>query len=126
MEIMDIVLDTMRWELQTSNGETAHTNVPAVSNSDGESAHALINYGGGEDALMLNVKRRRRKGVHTLISRKTKCDRKLKHVHRSKRQRDAKKSKSQKKKKRGMNWKKNENCRVTVVRPIDVVARDNR
>jgi hypothetical protein len=26
MEIMNIVLDTMRWELQASNDETAHTN----------------------------------------------------------------------------------------------------
>jgi hypothetical protein len=60
----------MRWELQTINDETAHTNratirtYPPFLNSDGEGAHTLINYGGGEDALMSNVTMTMKRRAH--------------------------------------------------------------
>jgi hypothetical protein len=50
-------------------------------NSDGEGAHTLIDYGGGgDDALISDVTATTKRRVHSLISRKTKRDRKLKNV----------------------------------------------
>jgi hypothetical protein len=61
MEIMDIILDIMRWELQINNDETVHTNrattrtYPQFWTATAKATHKLINYGGGEDALTSNV-----------------------------------------------------------------------
>jgi hypothetical protein len=69
--------------------------------TDGEGAHTLINCGGGEDAIYVECNDDDEKA--SLIGRKTKRDRKLKNVHRSRRHRnDAKKEnvKDNKKKKK--------------------------
>jgi hypothetical protein len=77
-------------------------------NSGGEGARALINYGGGEDAITSNVTTTTKRRTRTLISRKIKRDRKLKNVHGSRRHHDAKEESKRQKEKKKKNELKNE------------------